>query len=433
MSQELERRYEIARAIFRLNQLQQRHSKFIGTAYRSELTLLETYTLMEVGRDTTLSIAELVTLLISQRSTVTRAISRLIRERYIRRLQDRDDRRAARFELLQRGIDFLSAVDKENREFTDRFLPHLSLRDLEVMKLAQRLLSDVVSAPPVLLRPGEHPFEEGVRRVTRAMGFIGPSLCGSGFSSTVWQILSAINDFSGSLSISELSEMLSMHIATLSQTVARYQQQGWVQRSVSENDARRRVLTLRHKGLAVLLRINQAGADYIVKSFRTQPLEVMEEFLRVFTKHLNPPRLIESKTVRPALVLEELVTEQRREEARGFIIQHRCRLGWLTKLSESLVGSASRTFALLEESRLVAVIECREKRGQYEVLHLCYNEKFETHDLLETCCAKILRILYPEGIGGALLVESRCIAGMATDLLSIEQIDAQWSRVAAPL
>jgi DNA-binding MarR family transcriptional regulator len=429
MVHDLERRFEIAREIFRLNQIQQRRSRFIGTAYRSELTLLETYSLMELARDPSLSIAQLVVLLISERSAVTRAVAKLVRNHYIRKLPGQGDRRTARFTLLQRGVEFLAAVDRENREFTDMFLPHLDTSEIGVMKLAQRLLCEVVSAPPVFLRPNEHPFEEGIRRVTRAMGFIGPSLCGSRYSSTVWQLLSAVQEFSGSISISELSEMLSMHLATVSQTIARYQRRGWVQRGVCSTDARRRVLTIKRKGAEVVKHINQAGAEYIVKAFESQPVEVMQEFLRVFTKHLSPPRYIELTTLRAALSLVEALDSSIRDRARGFIITHRYRLGWLTNVPASLVSTENRTFVVLEEGQIVAVVECREQEGSFEVLHLCYNEIFNAGEMLATCLDRIMQIVNPSKRDCALTMERRFLTGIPTPALVVEDLSPTSCRV----
>lgn len=424
MNEEQARRYEIARRIFRLNQLHQRRSKFIGTAYRSELTLLEMYALMEVAREPTLSIGELCTILISARSAVTRAVTRLERGRYIKKERAIQDRRAARFELLSKGREYLALQDRESREFLKTFLSHLSPREIGVLKELQRIACDSVSAPPVFLRPEEHPFEEGVRRITRAMGFIGPSLCGSGYSSTTWQILSTIHDHSEAGSVSELSDTLSMHVATLSQTVARYEKIGWVKRAKSVDDGRLRVLSLKKKGLEVLDAINQAGADFWVKAYRDQPIEEMQEALDTFVKHLAPPQTIEVSTLRPALSIEEPGEPERRDEARAFIIMHRYRLGWLTNLPDTLVNSTNRTFTLREGKRLLAAIECREVFGRFEVLHLCYSELFDIPALLEAFLERVLLLLCPNDVDAELVIEERFLEGMVAERLVLGMADS---------
>jgi DNA-binding MarR family transcriptional regulator len=423
MNEQLARRYEIAKRIFRLNRLHQRRSKFIGTAYRSELTLLEVYTLMEMAREPTLSIGEISTLLISARGAVTRAVARLARGRYIRKERATQDRRAARFEVLAKGKDFLALQDRESREFLKTFLSHLSPREVGVLKESQRIACDSVSAPLVFLRPGEHPFEEGVRRITRAMGFIGPSLCGSGYSSTTWQILSTIHDHSEAITISELSDTLSMHVATLSQTVERYDKLGWVKRAKSTRDGRLRVLSLKKKGLEVLDAINQAGADFWVKAYRDQSLEEMQEVLDTFAKLHAPPQSIELSTLRPALSIEEPLAPERRDEARGFIIMHRYRLGWLTNIPDTLVNATNRTFTLVEGTRILAALECREVDGRFEVLHLCYSELFDTRQLLEAFLERVLQLLRPDDADAALVIEERCLGGIVPERLVIDVVD----------
>lgn len=424
MNEELARRYEIARGLFRLNRLHQRRSKFIGTAYRSELTLLEVYALMEVAREPALSIGELSIILISARSAVTRAVTRLERGRYIKKERATQDRRATRFEVLAKGRDFLALQDRESAEFLRNFLSHLSPREIGVLKQSQRIACDSVSAPPVFLRPGEHPFEEGVRRITRAMGFIGPSLCGSGYSSTTWQILSTIHDHSDTVSVSELSDTLSMHVATLSQTVERYEKLGWVKRAKSAQDGRLRVLSLRKKGIAVLDAINQAGADFWVSAYQHHPIEEMQEVLDTFAKLHAPPRMIEVSTLRHALSIEAALAPELRDKARAFIIMHRYRLGWLTNIPDALVGATNRTFTLLEGEQMIAALECREIDTRFEVLHLCYSELFDAPRLLEAFLERVLMLLRADDVSTELVLDERYVTGMVAERLWIEVVDS---------
>ena len=409
--------------IVELVRIAQRRSRFVGTAYGSKLNLLEAYVLLEIGRDCTLSIAEITTLLVTDRSTVTRIILGLKRDGYLQNTRSPSDARKRIFQLLKKGHDFLKKQDDESKAFLAVYLTHLTPSEIAVMRKAQHLMADAVDAPPVKLRPEEHPFEEGIRRVTRAFGLAGPSLFGSGHPSSTWQILAAIRDADGSMTLSELQQLLAMHLATLSQTISRYEKEGWVKRLVSKADRRTRNLSLTKSGARVLASIHNAGIDILKRAFKSSGDDFITEFLRVFTKHMHPPSRLESFVLRPALIVEELTDDTSRAEARGFLLYHRVRLGWISRVPELLIGSSSRTFVLKEGDMKLALIECTPIPTGFFISNLCYNEAVIDLSLLESFLMRVIQLTRRDQVGLSYTIDALFLEGLKASKFTIRSID----------
>ena len=416
-------RYECFGRIVELVRIAQRRSRFVGTAYGSELTLLEAYVLLEIGRDPTLSIGEIATLLISDRSTVSRIISGLKKSGYIKNTRSSLDARKRIFQLLKRGFEFIKKQDEESRAFLAIYLTHLTPSEIAVMRKAQHLMSDAVGAPQVQLRHEEHPFEEGIRRFTRAFGLTGHSLFGSGHPSTEWQILAAIRDNDGNTTLSELQQLLSMHLATLSQTISRYEKQGWIKRVISKADRRTRNLFLTKSGLRNLESIHRAGIDILARAFQSSGDDFVIEFLRVFTKHMHPPSRLESFILRPALVVEELTDDRSREDARGFLLFHRVRLGWISRVPEVLISRSSRTFVLREGEIKMILVECTPTPEGFFFSNLCYNEAVTDLTLLESFLIRVINITRKDQLDLRYTIDALFLEGWKVSRITTQAID----------
>jgi hypothetical protein len=214
-----------------------------------------------------------------------------------------------------------------------------------------------------------------------------------------------------------------MHLATLSQTISRYEKQGWIKRVISKADRRTRNLFLTKSGLRNLESIHRAGIDILARAFQSSGDDFVIEFLRVFTKHMHPPSRLESFILRPALVVEELTDDRSREDARGFLLFHRVRLGWISRVPEVLISRSSRTFVLREGEIKMILVECTPTPEGFFFSNLCYNEAVTDLTLLESFLIRVINITRKDQLDLRYTIDALFLEGWKVSRITTQAID----------
>lgn len=344
------------RDIIELFRRHQRASQFVEVAFRTDVTLIETYVLVEFAIDSEASISRLAWLICVEKTAVARAIRRLRKRGLLKGGVHPGDMRRKVHLLTHSGRKVLRLLAESSRQFLSTRIPALRVSEIaELHQLISRLC-DSVGGPPVVLLPSEHPFEIGIRRITRSLGFVGGDLFFSGYSSTVWQVLSLLSTGS-QVTLSSMHRELGIHVSTLSQLCSRYEKKGWLQRKTAPDDSRKRLFLLTAQGRGILEKINRAGVAIFEKAFPAGEAQAGARLIELFGRYFHGVQTESRFLVRPAHEIVAITTEKDRELARGFFIYNLVRCGRLTSVPAHVLVPESRIYQLHRGDAPVALIE----------------------------------------------------------------------------
>jgi DNA-binding MarR family transcriptional regulator len=345
------------RELLELFREHQRASLFVETAVKTEVSLLEIYVLVELDRDPSLPIRDLAHINNVDEDSVARAIRRLRKRRMIKSAPLEADGRRRENLVTELGQKALRSLEETSRSFLKPRLKGLSIAEIAELQSLIHDLCNGANAPKVELRPADHPFDQGIRRITRGFGFVGKSLFGSGHSSTTWQILWAITEGSGDTTLSQLHKSLGIHTSTLSQLCQRYQRNGWLTQTEGADDRRKRRFSLTDSGAHILEEIEQHGEVMCLGAFPEKDSSAGQRLIDLFAKYVRQGGTRRDNVLRPAVELIELRLPAERNDARTFMVFHLLRSGRIGAIPERLAPREGNTFGLRQADKLIAVLD----------------------------------------------------------------------------
>lgn len=387
----LDKPSENAFRVIELMRIHQQRAKFVVTAYGTTLTLVEAYVLVEFDLDPAQTLVEIALRLCVDRAAIARATQRLVTLKFLDVVAADGDQRRRIYQLTKKAKTFLAWHDRETTEFLDEHLAPLDLKEISELQRFQHLICDSVGAPPARLRPGEHPFNEGIRRITRALGFINDSLFGSGYSSEEWQILGLLSEKVRTQI--ELARRLVLSPSTISQLLSRYAGRRWLERKKSQEDARVRELILNNEGERVFRAIEEHGAALIEKAFEQEGPAALARFVEILSKHLAAGIQDEGAVLRPEMRVQ-VIDNAEMQFARGFLIFHLVRLRCYLKVPSVLLDPSNKSFGLYRGDTLVALAEVEPGISPH-VKCFTYSEGVDSPDLLSGLLERITYQLEP--------------------------------------
>jgi DNA-binding MarR family transcriptional regulator len=347
--------------IINLFRTHQRNIGFVGTVYRSKITLEQIYVLIEVSIFNSISIGELSARLFLPRNTISRSIAALEKINFIKSSPNIADQRRRSFIILKKGDEFLKNYELKARDFVEKHLVLLTSSEIQELRVFQHKICDALKCPDVTIRNTEHPFQEGIRRVTRAFRFVGKSVFESGYSSTDWHILASIgNDFKD-CTLSSLSEYLDLLPTTLTQILTRLEKNKLIIRKNNDQDRRTKFLVLSKKGEKALYAIENCGKNLIAKAFPKENDPELQRFVYILGKHLNIIKPEENIVIRNTIEVIQIYEEKDLLEARSFVVYNLVALGKHQHLSSVLLDSKNLILALKEGQQILGTLRIQLK------------------------------------------------------------------------
>ena len=318
----------------------------------------------------------------------------------------------------------LKPFGENSKVFLKQHLASLTIEEIAELQRFFRQICDSLGAAPVVLRAMEHPFEEGIRRMTRALGFVGTSIFGSGYSSTCWQILSLLAYRKSGVTLSQLQEELGIHISTLSQMCTRFERSGWLRKVSSTADGRKKVFELTAKGRRILDKIELDGVALFEKAFEHSSKGLGIRFLQLFHRYLGIANATSGLVLRESVVVERPVTEESRRSARAFLILHLVRLSRYTDVSERLISGDSQTFVMRRGAAILAVAEVQILGEKARGVQFIWSEAAEDLSLLLDFIRMIGACLAQELSVNVFQIESKALfPGMESVLMKGDFIE----------
>ena len=349
----------IYRRLIDLLRLHQQRSKFIGSAYGSKLSVLESFILVELDVDSSRSATVLAGILNVEKNMASRAIKRLVQSGYLISRTSQEDRRAKSLKVTAKGQRFLAEHDRFNAVQLAELTGNLSGGELGDLQHYFRVLADGCGAAPATLRPNENPLLVEMRRLSRTFRIFGANIVGTTYSPLEWQIMSEIAFSSAGVRGKELTEMLTVPANTISQLLTRFEERGMLRRTADSADRRSRKLTLTPLGTRELEKIESSGEAMLRRGLSSLDDRQIRGFIDVFAKYLGLGSAAEEGVFREQIRLSALQSEEQRCAARGFLVSWYLRLNQLNHMPEILVAQSSVNYALYQGSAIVGVAEFR--------------------------------------------------------------------------
>ena len=338
-----------------VRRLQQRN-RLVGRSVETGLSLPESHFLVELDAQPSISISELSERLRVDQSFASRLGTSLEKQGHITTVRDPSDSRKKKLIITASGRETIKRIDKTANAHYERMASHLSAHEIRQLVWLFKAVADGCKIPPASVRPTEAQYRAEQRRFTRACGLLGDSIFGLSISTSVWQILSEVVLAKSPPSVGELASLLSVAQNSLSSAATSMVNRKLVTRESSAKDKRTVLLYPTAAGKRLYTKIETHAANIFTKALIDQNEDKIHSAISIFKKFLQDSGggiapLAESYEVK-------LATDHKtRNVGRGLIARSYVRDGLEETLPETIASNKHRTWMLLREQKVVAVID----------------------------------------------------------------------------
>jgi DNA-binding MarR family transcriptional regulator len=336
----------------------QEQNRFVGDAYGTGLSLLESRVLTDIASREAVTASELSTSLGLSRTAISRAISELKARKVVSiRVDPKDGRRQFLYPTAK-GRKVLADFDARAEERLASFCKNLSSGEPEKLLRYFSVLALGLGVPPLPYSREEHPLRAPIRRWTQGLGLLANQVFGApDLSAIEWHMLAKLQEQSNSILAKTFVAAFSLPANTVAGIIKRLIGRKLIVREVDPRDRRQLQLGLSSEGRAFLKGIDTVAVNKLRAALRELSTQEVEEFEGLFAAMIGQrvPSLLGPDGV--SLTLRRLTEERDRASARAFCAEHATRLGRGLLLEETFFGADSGCFALMGEERMYAVLE----------------------------------------------------------------------------
>ncbi len=342
------------------------------------LTVDQSYVLSEIEaaelQDIPITAQEITEQLKIEKSTLSRLLGRLADAHMLTFSPNPLDRRERLLGITEVGRKFLARDLSTREQQIEEFGASLSSTELEILSAFLRIMADSLNQPEIPENPGDHPLKAQIRRLTRALGFLGGTLFGSGVSLEESQMLSLLSEHPGGLPRMILKENLPYDQTRISRLISKYEENGILSRAIHPEDRRQYIISLGETGrkrLAVIL----SSADTLFKIGLKQFNENdRQAFLSLLERAVAEPEQASPNEESLPEGIVVLKSEMERKQARAFLISYLTKAELLEECGETLIGQTSRTYALVENGAFVVLMEAVHSQKSWQIVHFAEAE-----------------------------------------------------------
>lgn|GEM_PF-5807606 len=366
----------------------QEQNRFVGNAYGSELSLLESRLITEIGSREEVTASDLATALGLSRTVISRSLKELKERKVVLFRTDREDARRQFLLLTAKGRKLLSEFDSHAEERLAAFCSNLSPLEFDKALRYITILADGLGAPTLPYTRDETPLRAPIRRVTQGLGLLSSHVFGArDLSSVEWHMLAKLQEQSNSILAKTFVAAFFLPANTVAGIMKRLMRRGWVRRVIDPRDRRQLQLSLTSDGRAFLSRIEDAAVEQLKGALRDLTTQELEEFEAILSTMIGTrtPSLLSPDGA--TLTLTHLTSETERSSARAFCAEHATRLGRGLFLKELFFSHSSGCFALVSNGQLYAVVELqllRDDPQTAQVVHLAQLPLLDDLPMLDT-------------------------------------------------
>ncbi len=343
----------------------QEQNRFVGNAYGSGLSLLESRVLTDIDSVEAVTASDLSASLGLSRTVISRTVHELKAQKMLSVRTDPADARRQFLHLTAKGRKVLADFDARAEERLVTFCENLSKDEPERLLRYFATFADGLGVPPLRYKRDEHSLRAPIRRVTQGLGLLSNHVFGTrDLSSIEWHMLAKLQEQSNSILAKSFVAAFSLPANTVAGIIKRLIERGWVVRVVDPRDRRQLQLSLSSEGRAFLRGIETSAVEQLKIALQALAVKEIEDFEELLSAMIGNrvPSLLSPDGV--TLNLTRLTSEQERASARSFCAEHATRLGRGLLLEETFFGQGSGCFALIGESRVYAVLELQVLEGK---------------------------------------------------------------------
>ncbi len=366
----------------------QEQNRFVGNAYGSGLSLLDSRVLTDISSLDTVTASDLSASLELSRTVISRTVNELKARKVLSVRVDPSDGRRQFLHLTAKGTKTLADFDSRAEERLTTFCKNLSKGEPEKLFRYFDTFANGLGVPPLPYTRSENPLRAPIRRTTQGLGLLANQVFGTpDLSSIEWHILAKLQEQSNSILAKTFVAAFSLPANTVAGIIKRLIGRGWIVRVVDPRDRRQLQLSLSSEGRAFLRGVETAAVAQLriaLRDFSAQEIENFEELLSAMIGQ-RVPSLLSPDGV--SLTLTRLTTEQDRASARSFCAEHATRLGRGLLLEETFFGDSSGCFALMGGGRMYAVLELqllKDNPRAARVVHLVQQPTLDGLPMLDT-------------------------------------------------
>ncbi|MBX7138540.1 MAG: MarR family transcriptional regulator [Oligoflexia bacterium] len=360
--------------------------------------LQEVYAGLGVARDLSQTLS-------LQKSTISRVLSSLSQQGLLIVAGARDDRRVKTLKLSTAGLDLLlQDIAIRNRE-VDLCVEPLVQDERERLLKILHALANGLGAPVFHAQAEVNPLLVEIRRLTRAMGFIGPNCMGTGMSVAECQILHLLHQDHSELSMQEIAVKLSFaEPSEFSRLIKEMVRRGLVIKTAAKADRRRQILRLGARGRQTAQVNIERAAKWLQEGLKNVLADERRELIKLVEKFVNAPLAFAISALPEGVEIRVLETAEELKAGRVFLIESYFRSNLAHQAPEVLAGSSNLCVGAWIDRQIKALLEIqRGSRGKYVMHNLLVAKDVAQSSVPRHLLHAALRAL--EGEGGVEFLE----------------------------
>jgi len=300
---------------------------------------------------------DLVQTLGLEKSTLSRILKQLLSRGLMAEYPSAEDKRRKLLRVTPEGQRVLLDDSRlRNREVEVTVAPLTPGEQKELLRLLQHM-ADNLGEPKVDDHPEDHPLKREIRRLTRGMGFIGPSCMRTLRPVEECQILRLVTQAHSRLPFSELNRILPYDVSALSRLITNLETKKLIRKLRDSGDQRAVFIEATPSGVRADEQSALRAADFFsaaLAGLADGDCERLALIVQRFTEEEFNPR--EFGTTGDYQVVA-LNADDQRERYRALLIESAVRNNHHHHLPETILGTKSLCIAIERGNEPIAISE----------------------------------------------------------------------------
>lgn len=366
----------------------QERNRFVGDAYGTGLSLLESRILTDISAIQTLLASDLTTRLELSFTAISRAIAGLKKNGLLSMRTDPNDGRRQLLQVTPKGARALAEFDDRSEKLLQAFEKNVEKAELLRLKGYMGLFADGLGATELGYERKEHLLRPEIRRITQALGLLANhSLEDAKLQNVEWHILAKMEEQSGQLLAKTIVSAFSLPPNTVAGIVRRLVKRRLITRKADTRDRRQVHLRITSHGQDVLRTLEHARIGRFRAALRSLDRVKVEEFAELLGAFIGERNVSFLSPNGQKMEFAPLSGHHDYAAARAFCATHALRLGRGELFEEKFYSHQSHCYALRQGSELFATVEIQRPvspDGKARVTHFTQRPELDELPMLDS-------------------------------------------------
>ena len=357
--------------------------------YGVQLGLTESYILIHLdyfGSSTNTELAQELSL---DKSTISRHVESLKRQKYVLSERSDTDKRIRCVSITKTGMKILEELNRFGAQTMQESISRIEKKDLSRFVSYWKRYSDGLGASVLPVRENVHPITVEARRISKVMKFLGSNVLESELSRLEIEAISIVYDYNSQILLSELCELLPEDDSTVRRLVERLELRDLLIKEPYRS--RNYSVNITKKGLAVYDQHAQKADRFLAHGLRKFSKKELSDYIEL----LNEAVLTEEESVfkigKKQYLISPIDTSFHAQQAREFYIRTVVEKERLDLIPRQLFDSYKCAFCLWFNSQLEGVMEVQLEKDKAVLSLFAANSNRKTSEIFITTVMIYLR------------------------------------------